>query len=42
MVVVHWKPCRSMLPMRTATPSSFDLFQAIGKAIGVLNSTPKS
>ena len=28
--------------MRTATPSSFDFLQAIGKAIGVLNSVPKS
>jgi hypothetical protein len=36
------EPVQSGSPIRTATPSNFDLFQAIGKAIGVLNNTPNS
>jgi len=37
-----WNPRSVGVPIRTATPSTLDLFQAIGNAIGVLNSTPKS
>src|SRR5207249_10922491 len=42
IVVYHWKPRRLVVPMRTATPSNFDFFHEIGKAIGVSNRVPKS